>query len=115
MCTLIGTSTNLVVHALMVDARRTDPTMPLMGMFTLAPVGIVCAAAGLAFMIATSRWLLPDRRSFRDTVADPRQYTVEMQVAPGSAVDGLTIEAAGLRRLPGLFLSAIERDGEARR
>ena len=111
-CTLIGTSTNLVVHALMVNARKTDPSMPLMGMFTLAPVGAVCAIAGLAFVILSSRWLLPSRIPFRTEVADPRQYTVEMQVERGSAVDGLTIEQAGLRRLPGSFLSAIERDGE---
>jgi di/tricarboxylate transporter len=111
-CTLIGTSTNLVVHALMMNARATDPDMPIMGMFTLTPVGVVCALLGLAFMIASSRWLLPDRRSFLADVADPRQYTVEMQVEPGSPVEGLTIERAGLRRLPGAYLSAIERDGE---
>jgi di/tricarboxylate transporter len=111
-CTLIGTSTNLVVHALMVNAQKTDPSMPLMGMFTLAPVGVVCALLGLTLIIASSRWLLPARRSFRADVADSRQYTVEMQVQPGSVVDGLTIERAGLRRLPGSYLSAIERDGE---
>jgi di/tricarboxylate transporter len=111
-CTLIGTSTNLVVHALMVNARKTDPSMPLMGMLTLAPVGVVCAATGLLFIVIASRWLLPDRGSFRADTSDPRQYTVEMQVEPGSAVDGLSIERAGLRRLPGSYLSAIERDGE---
>jgi len=111
-CTLIGTSTNLVVHALMVNARKTDPSMPLMSMLTLTPVGLVCAAVGLAFIVIASRWLLPDRGSFRADTADPRQYTVEMQVEPGSAVDGLSIERAGLRRLPGSYLSAIERDGE---
>ena len=109
-CTLIGTSTNLVVHALMIDARATDPDMPLMSMFTLAPVGIGCVAVGLAFIVLASPWLLPDRRSFRAAVSDPRQYTVEMQVEPGSPVDGLTIDAAGLRRLPGTYLSAIERN-----
>ncbi|HEX6213102.1 MAG TPA: SLC13 family permease, partial [Methylomirabilota bacterium] len=112
MCTLIGTSTNLVVHALMVGARSTDPDMPLMTMFTLAPVGVLCVAGGLAFLVLFSPWLLPERRSFRATVSDPRQYTVEMQVEPGSVVDGLTIDAAGLRRLPGVYLSAIERNEE---
>ena len=63
-CTLIGTSTNLVVHALMVNARKTDPSMPLMGMFTLAPVGAVCAIAGLAFVIR----LLPLAAPIEDTV-----------------------------------------------
>lgn len=112
VCTLIGTSTNLVVHALMVDAQKRDPSMPLMSMFTLTPVGVPVAVAGIAFILATSRWLLPDRKTFRAEVADPRQYTVEMLVEPGSAVEGLTIEAAGLRRLQGTYLSAIERDGE---
>ena len=112
MCTLLGTSTNLVVHALMVDARKADPSMPLLRMFTLLPVGAVCAVAGVAFIVATSRWLLPERTPFRTDVADPRQYTVEMQVDRESAVEGLTIEQAGLRRLPGSYLSAIERDGE---
>ena len=112
ICTLIGTSTNLVVHALMVDARATDPEMPLMSMFTLTPVGAACAIVGLAFILGVSRWLLPTRKAFLADVADPRQYTVEMQVEPGSPVDGLTIERAGLRRLPGSYLTAIERGGE---
>lgn len=112
-CTLIGTSTNLVVHALMVDARAAgDPEMPIMSLFTLTPVGVVCVLTGLAFMLAASRWLLPTRKAFLADVADPRQYTVEMMVEPGSPIDGLTIERAGLRHLPGTYLSAIERDGE---
>ena len=112
MCTLIGTSTNLVVHGLMVNAQKTDPGMPLMGMFTLTPVGMSCAVTGVLFILIGSRWLLPERTALRDEIGDARQYTVEMRVAPGSAVDGLTIESAGLRQLPGAYLSAIERDGE---
>jgi di/tricarboxylate transporter len=112
VCTLIGTSTNLVVHALMMNARKTEPDMPLMTMFTLTPVGVPCAVAGLLFIVIASRWLLPSRKTFLADVADARQYTVEMQVLPGSQVDGLTIEQAGLRHLPGAYLSAIERDGE---
>lgn len=113
ICTLIGTSTNLVVQALLVEARRTDPSVPLMGMLTLTPIGVPVAIAGVGLIIVLSRWLLPDRRAFRADVQDARQYSVEMMVQPGSRVDGLTIEGAGLRHLPGAFLSAIERDGEA--
>lgn len=110
--TLIGTSTNLVVQAFMLNARRTDPTVPLFSMFTLTPVGLVCAVLGTVVIVITSRWLLPSRSSFRSDLADARQYMVEMQVEPGSGVDGSTIERAGLRRLPGSYLAAIERDGE---
>jgi di/tricarboxylate transporter len=112
LCTLIGTSTNLVVQALLVEARRSDPSVPLMSMFTLTPVGVPIAIAGLIYVVVASRWLLPDRRSFLVQVADARQYTVEMLVRPGSPIEGQTIERAGLRNLPGAFLSAIERDGE---
>ena len=80
VCTLIGTSTNLVVHALMVQARATDPTMPIMGMFTISAVGVPVALAGLMFIFLVSRWLLPDRRTFRELTDAPRQYTLEMLV-----------------------------------
>lgn len=112
VCTLIGTSTNLVVQALLVDARRTDPGVPLLGMFTLTPIGVPVACAGLGYILVVSRWWLPQRKTFRAQVADPRQYTIEMLVVPGSPIDGQTIESAGLRRLPGAYLSAIERNGE---
>ena len=54
ICILIGTSTNLVVNALMIDARRGDPAMPVMTMFTITAVGVPVAVAG-------SRWRSPSR------------------------------------------------------
>jgi di/tricarboxylate transporter len=112
MSTLIGTSTNLVVQAQLVQTRKTDPSLQLFSMFTLTPIGLPIAIAGLVYVVAASRRLLPDRRSFLLQVSDARQYTVEMLVQPGSPIEGQTIESAGLRRLPGAFLSAIERNGE---
>jgi K+/H+ antiporter YhaU regulatory subunit KhtT len=41
-----------------------------------------------------------------------RRYTTEMLVPPGSPLAGKSIEAAGLRQLPGLYLIEIERDGQ---
>jgi di/tricarboxylate transporter len=111
-CTLIGTSTNLVVQGLMIEAQRTDPSMPVMGMWTLTPVGIPATILGLLFIVVASHRLLPDRRSASARLADPREYTVEMRVEPDSAIDGQTIERAGLRHLPGVYLAGIERAGE---
>lgn len=113
-CTLIGTSTNLLVQGLMIQARTTDPTMPVMSMLTLTPIGLPVAVLGITFVILVSPRLLPERRTARVDSADAREYTVEMMVEPGSAIDGTSIEAAGLRRLPGMYLAAIER-GEERR
>ncbi|MBM3976084.1 MAG: SLC13 family permease [Planctomycetes bacterium] len=106
--TLIGTSTNLVVQGLMIDSQQ-----PPLGLFTLAPIGLPIAALGIAFVVLASRWLLPERRGSGAQIDDPRRYTVEMMVEPASAIDGQTITEAGLRHLPGLFLSGIERGGEA--
>ncbi len=103
-CSKIGTSTNIVVAGLMVRAG-----FPEMRMFDVAWVGVPAALLGMSFIILTSKWLLPDRKPAISLSDDPRQYTVEMIVQPGGAVVGETIEQAGLRHLPGLFLAEIER------
>lgn len=110
VCTLIGTSTNLVINGLVI--ARTD--MPGLGMFDITWIGLPCTLVGLAYLLVFSRWLLPDRQppiSFSD---DPRQYTVEMIVLPSSPLVGQSIEQAGLRSLPGLYIAEIERNGEIR-
>ncbi len=105
-CTLIGTSTNLVVQGMLFEK-----TGQAIGMFDISWVGIPAAIAGGLFIICTSRWLLPDRRPALSTLDDPREYTIEMQVAPDSPLVGKTIEGAGLRHLPGVYLAEIDRDG----
>ena len=44
-------------------------------------------------------------------MADPRQYTIEMLVEPDSPLVHKSIEEAGLRHLPGLYLAEIDREG----
>src|SRR5262249_23595494 len=112
LCTLIGTSTNLVVNALMLDARRGDPSMPVMTMFTITAVGVPVAIAGIVYLAIAAPRLLPDRRPLAADAEAQREYTIEMQVDPRGGLVGRTIEDAGLRRLTGMFLASIERDGE---
>ncbi|MBK1734184.1 SLC13 family permease [Halorhodospira abdelmalekii] len=106
-CTLIGTSTNLVVNGAMVE-RLGEGLM----LFELAWVGVPVLLVGLGFIFVTSRWLLPDRRPAVETIDDPREYTVEMLVEHDGPLVGRTIEAAGLRHLPGCYLMEIERAGD---
>jgi len=106
-CTLIGTSTNLVVDGLLIRSDR-----PGFGMFEIGWVGLPSAILGLAFVIGAGRWLLPDRKAVVSVQDDARQYTVEMLVEPGSPLVGQSIEEAGLRRLPGMFLIEIDRQGD---
>jgi di/tricarboxylate transporter len=110
-CTLIGTSTNLLVQGLLIEAQKTNPAIETFGMFTLTPVGLPVALAGVLFIVAFGTRLLPNRQQAATNNINPREYSVEMVVEPGSPIDGVTIEEAGLRNLPGLFLAAIERAG----
>lgn len=107
-CTLIGTSTNLVVNGLLLEH---SPGRGL-GMFELAWVGLPAALAGIALIVLLSRWLLPDKRSAMSTFRDPREYSVEMLVESGGPLVGKSIEEAGLRHLAGMYLAEIERDGQ---
>lgn len=109
VCTLIGTSTNLVVRGLMDEAAKTDPSMPRLGMWTITRIGVPVALIAIAAVILASRRLLPDRAPQRLESSDPREYTIEMNVVAGSPVDGISIEDAGLRNLPGAYLIEIHR------
>ena len=104
ICTLIGTSTNLVVNGLLVDSTGS----PGLGLWDISWVGVPCAIAGMIYLLLCHPWLLPDRRPAISN-DDPRQYTVEMVVEPGGTIAGKTVEQAGLRNLPGLFLMEIQR------
>jgi di/tricarboxylate transporter len=108
LCTLIGTSTNVVVSGLV--AAKTGHTL---GMFEITWLGVPLLAAGLVYLFVASKssWLLKDRRPAMSQSDDPRQYSLEMVVEPGSPLVGRSIEEAGLRGLEGLFLMEIDRDG----
>lgn len=105
ICTLIGTSTNLVVNGLIISQAK----LPGLGMFDMTPVSLPCAIAGCLYMLTLGHRLLPDRKAAISEQDDIRQYTVEMVVEPNSPLAGKTIEQAGLRHLPGLYLGKIIR------
>ncbi len=107
-CTLIGTSTNLIVNGWLIS--ETDH--PGLGMFDIAWVGVPVAVVGCTYILVAYRWLLPERKPPLDLGADLRRYTVEMVVEPSSELAGKTVEEAGLRSLPGLYLIEIDRDEE---
>ncbi|MCE9631616.1 MAG: SLC13 family permease [Planctomycetia bacterium] len=106
LCTLIGTSTNIVVSGL-VAGKRGQP----LGMFDITWLGVPLFACGLIYLVTASKFLLKDRRPPMSTSDDPRKYSLEMLVEQGSPLVGRTIEGAGLRHLDGLFLMEIDRNG----
>lgn len=106
-CTLIGTSTTIIVNGLLTSATHG----PGMGFFTIGAVGLPVAVAGFIYILLFGRRLLPDRQGAIGEFTDSREYTVEMLVSAPSPLAGQTLEAAGLRHLPGLYVVEIERDG----
>ena len=106
-CSRIGTSTNLVVDGLMIKAGMVE-----MGFFEIAWAGVPCAVIGLTYMLTIGRSLLPERKELLEQLGDARrEYLVEMLVTPACRLVGQNVEAAGLRRLPGLFLIEVDRRG----
>lgn len=104
VCTLIGTSTNLVSDGLL---RAHD--LPGLGFFELTALGVPCAVVGILYLIRVSPARLADRVPIRTVGEDVRRYVVEMKLSDPSPLIGRTIEEAGLRHLPGLFLFRVER------
>jgi di/tricarboxylate transporter len=110
--TLIGTSSNLVISGLLESVGQ-EP----LAMLEMAWVGVPTALVGVLYMTTVGQWLLPDRVDPQQVLHDEaRQYLAEVEVADDSPLRGQTIEEAGLRGLPGLFLVEIRRaDGSVLR
>ncbi|MBU4002758.1 MAG: SLC13 family permease, partial [Proteobacteria bacterium] len=90
-CTLIGTSTNLVVSGVIQKELGVQ-----IGLFEIAKVGVPFALIMFVVVTVLSLWLLPDRASAIEQMGDPKQYTSEMIVSPGSVLIGKTLRQAEL-------------------
>ena len=107
-CTLIGTSTNLVIHGML---AREGPAAEL-SLLAPAWVGLPCALIGGLYMLLLGPRLLPDRSPVFSAADEARSYAAELVVEPAGPLVDRTIEEAGLRRLPGLYLAEIVRGDE---
>ena len=116
MITLIGTPPNIVIAQ-----YRNDALGEAYKMFDFAPVGLACAAVGVAYVALIGWRLLPVERRKQDSPAelfDLADYIAELKVLEGSRVIGQRVreldemadksgvEIVGLirtgRRMPGL-------------
>jgi di/tricarboxylate transporter len=98
--TLVGTSTNLIVNSLVLDAN-----LPSLGFFDFTLVGMgVVVLSGITMYFSSA--FLPDR-SMKDAKAD--SYFIEAKVNADSSLVGKSIEKNGLRHLQSLFLVEIMR------
>lgn len=115
--TVIGTSTTLVCNAQLVEvadsglyANELLPQIREIGFIEIGKVGLPVAAAGVVYLLFVAPRLLPNRQDSGRSARDRRrEYLVEMHVQTTCPLVGKTIEDAGLRNLPGLFLIEIDR------
>ncbi len=105
-CTLIGTSTNLVVHGMLMERGLGG-----LGFFEITKVGLPVTILGIAAIALIGHRLLPGNKEPMVELGEhTREFVVEMKVAPRCPMIGKTVEKAHLRHLQGLFLFEISRD-----
>lgn len=131
ICTLIGTTTNLVLHGMLLQEHKDEVKAAAEGgaegilmrfgidgmhMFELTKVGIIIAVVGLIYLIFFSRYLLPDSRKAEEEAE-------EMDIAPGMVRHeimlgnrfpgiGKTLHEFDFFRRYGAHVRAISRGGQ---
>lgn len=113
ICTLIGTSTNLVVDGMIMDAGYRG-----FSMFELGKVGIFVALAGILYLLLFSSRLLPDVR--KDTAEDETESEVEassyhrVEAVLGARFPGINkqVDEFDFMRHYGARVKEIRRGGE---
>lgn len=105
-CTLIGTSTNIIVSDLAAGYGY-----GALGMFELASVGLPLAVAGTALILALAPKLMPDLvNPTCELESRPRRrYLAELAVPHGSALIGRAPGAAMAANYPGIEVTELIR------
>lgn len=107
VCTLIGTSTNLLVSSISDRAG-----LGAFSMFEFAPLGLVMLGAGTVYLLLVSRWLLPNRRGAEHTENyQLANYISELRVRPNSRLVNQTVAASAFGAKTGVTVLEIIRDG----
>jgi len=110
VCTLIGTSTNIVVANLAVD----HGLAPLR-MFDFTPLGLLIAIPGIVYLVYLAPRIIPDRRHGENpaTHYHMRRYLTEVEIEPGSHLAGKTLGQSRLSEIHDMDVLEIHR-GPAR-
>lgn len=107
VCTLIGTSTNLLINAIAQKQGHSG-----FGMFEFAPLGIIFFAVGVVYLLLTSRFLLPESRLELEQDAGLGKYVAELKVNKDSQLIGKNTTESGLNEEFNLFTIGVLRNGE---
>lgn len=113
LCTLIGTSTNLVVHGMMIDAGYEG-----LGMFELTWIGVPIAVVGILYILLASKRLLPDERKDleaveEDSEQDESLHPVEVVIGPRFPGINRRLRDFDFKRHYGAEVREVKRNGES--
>ena len=109
-CTLIGTSTNLLVSGIAQERGEAPFTM-----FEISWVGVPMACVGLLYILLFGKRFLPNRETITSILSEDerREYITEAFIHPEAEIIGKTLEEAGLNRKKGIRVIEIVRNGVA--
>jgi len=106
--TLMGTSTNLVVHGMLKDYGYEGFTL-----FQLSIIGIPITIAGIIYIFTIGYKLLPENKGFQQQVKEQsKEYIAELVVEDSFPSVNQSVKQAQLRDLRGLYLIEIIRNEE---
>ncbi len=107
-CTLIGTSTNIIISGVAQDAGH-EPIK----MFEFAYVGIPIFIIGVTYLSIFGRKLLPVRETLTSilTEEERREYIAEVFISSESPAIGQTMGKAGILKLKGIRVIDFVRAG----
>lgn len=109
VCTLMGTSTNLLVNSLAIGAGLAS-----FGMFDFTPIGLLLVGTGILYQLLIGWWLLPNRppvAAAGDAYA-LREYLFALTVPAESRIVGRMVQQAGVGAGRDLVLVEVVRAGK---
>lgn len=104
--TMIGTSTTLVVHGLLVGAGLEG-----FSFFTLAAVGVPITAAGLIYLLTLGYNLLPEHLGAKEQISqETKEFLAEAIIEDKFEHEGETVTKLGRDVLDGIYVIEIIRN-----